>query len=81
MAVTPVCISMLSGECTRDRVTQVEFNDLMHIGCPVDDIFDVSVFRIARIMGYHFRFGEWGDVTRDVGVRDGVKRPFGLWLC
>ena len=55
---------VLSGERTHGRVTQEEFNELMHIGCPVDDIFDVSVCRIARIMGYHFRSGEWGCYPR-----------------
>ena len=55
---------VLSGESTRDRVTQHELDDLMHIGCPVTDIFDVSVCRIARIMGKHFRSGEWGCYPR-----------------
>lgn len=59
---TRSCI--LSGENVRGVVTQDELNDLMHIGCPVNDCTDVSVFRIARIMGSHFRAGEWGCYPR-----------------
>ena len=55
---------VLSEESSRVRVTQDEFNDLMHIGCPVNDVFDVSVCNIARIMNKHFRSGEWGCYPR-----------------
>lgn len=54
---------VLSGE-TRDRLTQKEFDHLMHVGCPINDIFDASVYCIAKIMGKHFRSGEWGCYPR-----------------
>ena len=43
------------------EVTGDEMKDLQHLGCPVRYCSDVRGFRIAMILGKHFRAGEWGE--------------------
>ena len=56
----PCHICFLRSEIDGD-VTEEEFENLQHLGCPVNDPYDVRSFNIAMILGKHFKAGEWGD--------------------
>lgn len=51
---------VLSSMDVHARVSVKDFEDLLVIGCPIRDREDLSIFKIAHIMGKHFRSGEWG---------------------
>jgi len=45
---------------TRQSCTELELGSLRMIGANVQDCLSVSGFKIAHILGKHFRSGEWG---------------------
>ena len=51
---------VLSAKSPYDGVSAEEFGDLLSIGCPIRESYDVSVYKIAMIMDKHFKAGEWG---------------------
>ena len=66
------CVSMddglhtcvLSSRNLYGSVSDKDFEDLLVSGCPVSDPHELSVYRIAMIMGQHFKAGEWGMYPR-----------------
>lgn len=57
-------ICVLSAKNLYASVSEKEFEDLLVLGCPVRDPDELSVYRIAMIMGKHFKAGEWGMYPR-----------------
>ena len=51
----------LSMRGLRDEVlSELELADLRILGADVEDHLSITVFKIAHILGKHFRAGEWG---------------------
>ena len=58
------CLLSAEDTATTASVTMDEIRDLRMCGVHVVDGFDVAVFKIAKILGVHFRGGEWPQYPR-----------------
>ena len=45
---------------SRERATIEELDDVIHLGCNAADQGDLTVYKIAKILGKQFKAGEWG---------------------
>ena len=57
-------ICSLDGRPHQFDLSELEFGDMLAMGVDVMDAFTVSGYKIANIMGYHFKSGEWGNYPR-----------------
>ena len=68
----PMHTCLLSLEVSHCDLTKMELSDLRWLGCAVD-LFSVTEYKIAHIMGIHFRSGEWGQSPRCGSVMTCLK--------
>ena len=51
---------VLSSARSRKRASVEELDDVVHVGGNATDQGDLTVYMIAKILGKHFKAGEWG---------------------